>query len=341
MKINALLFIKIMTNLLKTGLPLQNALYLASDICQNKDDKEFCNHLYNEVTKGHSLSSCFDKYNDIFSPLYVSLLQVGEETGNLTDVFERLCEYQEEKKAKKDQLIQSLTYPALVLFTALAVIFIIVFFVFPNLEGILDAFSENSFVLEQRIASIKTTFVVSGIIFFTVIFILSLFVLLRKTSEKVKYFTDSLLLKIPLLGKHIKFEQCHDFSFSMKLLSKAGYTFTDSLFSSSKVITNQKIKKSILTVYSKISKGEQSATSFESEMIFPPYFVSWIKLAETNGNVEEAFSQLYEYYRNENKNFAKELSNAMEPFFILITGIIIFAIIAQFVIPVFKLAGTL
>ena len=75
--------------------------------------------------------------------------------------------------------------------------------------------------------------------------------------------------------------------------------------------------------------------------MFPNYFVTWIKIAEKNGDVEGAFSQLYDYYQSETLNIATGIAISVEPVFILLTGTIIITLIVQFVVPIFNMLGAL
>ena len=157
----------------------------------------------------------------------------------------------------------------------------------------------------------------------------------------VKNFMDRLVLKSPVIGKLILFSQTKDFCFSMKLLSSAYYPLTKSLMLSSDAASNTCYKAAIKNVCKKIMNGEDAGKSFFEEKIFPAYFVTWIKLCEKDGNIHNAFSQCYEYFREENERVLSRTSVMAEPFFILTTGIVIFIIIAQFVLPVFSLLGEL
>lgn len=341
MRINVLMFTKIMTSLLKSGLALQDALSIAKEILRSRYDKEFLEKVLAGVKNGNTLSNEIYEYENQFGNLYVSLIKIGEETGKLCEIFEKLEEYLQERKSRKEKLLQSLMYPLIVLVTAVLMIAVCVFFVFPKLEGIFEAFGNSGEILEVKINGLKFGLL---IVFITLLslMIFALFVwMLCKKSKKVKMIADKFLLKFPFLGKEMVFAYTKDFSFSMKILTSTFYSFNESLQFSASVVSNLFYRKAIINVYEKTMKGYDIADNFESEKIFPVYFTSWIRLSERNGNLNYAFDEIYEYFKTESENSSKRFGNAVEPVFILITGIIVIFIIAQFVIPVFKLMGTL
>lgn len=345
MKIDVLLFTQTMSSLLKSSLSLQDALDIYSEICENKKEKKFYMKISQNIKNGNLLSSELSNYEKYFSALYISLVKIGENSGTLSQVFEKLANYLKVKKETKEKIMQCLLYPVIVLLTAIAIVFIIMFYVLPRLQGIFEAFADNSNNILESVIQIKYSLFVFGIVFiFTAFSIFILFCCYKKSKiEKQKFAltVDNLLFKIPFLGKYLLTAQLNDFAFTMKLLTSSYYSFTESLVLSKSVCTNLKIKNAIYKIYKKISEGYSIGECFSDEKIFPAYLVTWIRVAETSGNTEEVFSQVYEYYSNENTNTISKLVISAEPFFIITTGIIIISIIFQFVLPIFKMMGEL
>ena len=119
------------------------------------------------------------------------------------------------------------------------------------------------------------------------------------------------------------------------------FPLVQSLVQAEDVLRNKRIKKAVSSACKNITDGIAVGEAFEREKIFPNYFIVWVKIAEENGNTAEAFREISDYYRFENENILSDITQTAEPVFILITGAIIISVIAQFVIPVFNLLGTL
>ena len=214
MRVNILLFSQTMQSLLASSLSLQDALAVCADILQSKYDREFCKDLLLRLNEGNSLSNSLKKYKGYFPPLYTALISIGEETGSLKEVFSRLSEYLKAKKQMKHKLVQSLAYPVLVLITAITVIMLIIFFVFPRLNDIFEAFAETSAGIEMKANVIKTNLTISFYIVFAIVCFAILGLILHKINGKIALFIDSLLLQIPFIKKFITIIQIQDFAFS-------------------------------------------------------------------------------------------------------------------------------
>ena len=336
-----ILFTENMAALLKSGLPLQNAVCVCSKINKNKQNIALCTMITEKLNKGKKLSEILKETEGIFSDMYISLIRIGEDIGSLTDVFAKLSIYLREKKINTSKLKQALTYPLIVLFTALFIVALIMFFVFPRMEVIFEAFTEKSDKISQKLNSVKMM-----ITFFTVIFsvlLMAVFVIfiLYKKNKKIHFTVDKILFKIPLLCDYEKTICCSDLSFAMKLLCSSGIPFSLAMEKSCDVIENMYFKNALKNINKKISDGFDISVAFDKEKVFPDYFTTWLNLSIETGNAETAFNQIYEYYRNQTSQIISTIVTASEPVFICITGIIIFVLIGQFILPVFSLLGEL
>lgn len=341
MKVNVILFTQTMHSLLKSSLTLQDSLKITAEISSSKADKIFCLSLLKEVNEGKKLSTVLKKYKGMFSPLYIALVKIGEETGTLTEVFAKLNEYLKNKKSMNQKIKQSLAYPLFVLFMAMAVIMLIIFFVFPRLNEIFEAFAQSSVDLKQKVASVKTNLYISSVVIIAVAIFGIACILLHKMNSKIAFAIDSVLLKIPFIKNLITIIQMQDFAFAMKLLILTHFPLVQSLSYAAGVLTNKKLQKSVLEVCEDIISGKSVGDSFEKQSVFPAYLTVWVKIAERNGDTENVFSQISEYYSNESEGIASSVTAFAEPVLTLITGLIIILLMGQIIIPVFNMLGAL
>lgn len=340
MKADVLLFTQTMHSLLSSFLPLQSALAVCKEVLTGKAEKKFTARILKKVNEGKKFSNALSD-EKLFPPLYVSLVSIGEESGTLPQVFGHLVAYLNGKRSMKRKIIQALLYPALVLATAIAVVFILTIFVLPRLEGIFEAFTNSSENIETQISKVKSGSFVSIIISFSFMAILTVCLAARRLNAKAALAIDSIILRIPLIKDFAMTMQMHDFSFAMKLLTQTHFPLLKSLAYAKNVLSNIRVQKAVESACKSIACGKTVGKAFEDEKVFPEYLTAWIKIAEENGEAAEAFSQIFNYYQNESESLLTSITQAAEPVFILITGAVIIAVIAQFVIPVFNLLGAL
>lgn len=340
MRADLLLFTQTMYSLLSSFMPLQGALAVCGEILTGKADRDFAADVLKKLNEGKKLASIFNEKKTL-PPLYVQLVSVGEESGTLAEVFGHLASYLRDKKNMRRRMIQALLYPLLVLVTAVAVVFILTLFVLPNLEGIFDAFASSSEEVTAQMNRISGNFHASVFVMTALLAVPAACVAVRKVNERAALALDTVMLRLPFIRDFMMTMQMHDFSFAMKLFSQSHFPLVQSLSHAGNVLGNARLRKAVESVCHDIACGKSAGRAFEDEKVFPKYLTVWIKIAEENGNVAEAFCQICDYYRSESEGLLSGITQAAEPVFILVTGAIIITVLSQFVIPVFNLLGAL
>lgn len=332
-------FTENMSALVHSGMSIIDALNITREIDDGKQNNELCSLLMEELKNGEPLSNALEKISPDFNGLYKSLIQIGERTGNIDIVFGKLCDYLMQKREMKEKIRASLTYPIIVFCTAIAVIFIILFFVFPKLSSVFEVLSEGSKNFVLITSNMKRNTYVFIIISSIILMGIGMVSYLYRNSAAVKMKIDFLKFHIPLLSFYEKFICIYDFSFSMKILCGSGIQIVDALIQSSEVVKNDYFKKEIYEVREDISGGMSFSESLKGKIVFPKYFIVWMGIGETTGNIVQIFDQIYNYYESRSKYYLKQFSTNAESVFILLTGIIVFVMVMQFVLPIFKMLG--
>lgn len=334
-------FTENMAALMQSGLTVQEALKVGSQINGQSRQRRLYSELLSVLLKGESLNSALSLYAPSFSPLYISLVRIGEISGSINDVFSRLAEYLRRKKETEQKVFQAFIYPAAVLVTAVCVVACIIFFVFPKLKDLFEVFTESSSEVAAGMTRIYHSMTVSAGVFFFLICSFILLLFLHRHSVYAALRIDRFLLKIPFIGQYIKISCTSKFSFAMELLCSSGVPLVQALEQSKDVTENRAYMEGLGIVIKDIEQGERLSCSLGKQGIFPEYLVTWIGIGETTGSVEEVFSQIHDYYSKQSLRIIGNIIVSAEPVCTIIAGMIIFFMVGQFVLPVFSLLGGL
>jgi type II secretory pathway component PulF len=335
-------FTEIMTSLLKSGLTIQDAISLCCSIAANPKTTWLCKSLLRALQNGLPLHEALKMHSPSFPPLYQSLIRLGEQTGSVAAVFQRMGAYLRNEKKIRGKIGNVMWYPALVLFIALAGGIGIITFILPRMAEIFSTFNvgtDQGAVMELTRVYRSIWVSVSIIIVIAVIIIGS--ILFRKYSARFAYLSDYLFLNMPLFGGFIKAIQTMDFSFAMEMLSGSGINVHTALKETAEVIRNRAYGKALIEVHSMLLKGEQLSMAFGLFKEFPPYIATWIAVGERTGTVEPVFTQIRAYFQEDVDRISERLMNLLEPCLILVVGIIVLTMILQFILPLFSLYGRL
>jgi type IV pilus assembly protein PilC len=131
-----------------------------------------------------------------------------------------------------------------------------------------------------------------------------------------------------------------NFSFAMEMLTGAGITAGNALKEGAAVVRNRAYQSAVVAVYESLLKGETLSAAFLAHAEFPPYIGTWITVGERTGDVGAVFAQIRAFFQQDAEYLAEKLVVVIEPAVTVAVGLIILALVVQFVLPVFSLYGT-
>ncbi len=313
--------------LLQSGIPLAKALELVASQTQNQRISHTLLEIKNEIEKGVSISEAFRR-SGIF-PEFLSHMLTSAETGeNLEKIFEIAGKHLETIADMKSKIINSVTYPSVVIAFSLIALFIAVKFVVPKIAGVLEGFGkELPFVTELIIffSDILTY------IFYSFPLFLILFLFRRRfISDTTK---DKLLLKLPVIGKISYFFNLSRFAYTLYMTLSSAVPVTSAFRIASNSITNSFIRNKLLELTKEIERGRSLSSVLRSSGVFPELFINLVETGENSGELERMLNLLAEIYR---KNALRQINlwiRMIEPLSILLIGIIVGIIVISVLLP--------
>ena len=332
-------FTDIMANLLQAGLTLQDALELCRSISVNGGTSSLSRTILDGLNRGMPFFDVLKLFTSSFSPLYRSMIRLGEKTGSVGAVFSRMSAYLKAEKKIRGKLGNALWYPLLILCIAVIGCLGILFFVMPRMADIFSAFNAGMAGSTIELGSIYRSLWISLAVIITLLLAVLFILISRRLSKSFALLIDSALLSIPLVGSFIRSLQTLDFSFAMEMLTGSGITINNALKESARVVSNLAFGKAILTVHEKLLRGEKLSASFLADRAFPEYIGTWIAVGEKTGAVEPVFLQIRMFFQADVEHGSERLMGMIEPALTLFIGIIVLVLIIQFVLPIFSLYG--
>lgn len=310
--------------MVSTGLPLVKGFSILSAQSKSKRMKTALSEIGQEISKGKNLSDSFKKYPDIFSELFQSMIQSGEESGTLEEVLNTLSLQLEKEKELKSKIQRALIYPFILISLMIIIGIGLASFILPKI---------NTFFKSLNVDLPLTTKIILGagdffteywqfvlLIFSILIFIL---IVLLKT-KKGRVIIDTILLKTPLISPFIKKSNSALLIRSLSSLLASGIHLIRSLEITSGTVNNFYFKKALLGVTKEVEKGEKLFTSFKNyQDLFPYGTVDMIEIGEETGKTSMILKKLAEFYEEEVSDIAENLSTIIEPILIIIIGLVV------------------
>jgi len=329
-----------MSVLLKAGITLKEALTLVIENQKNKTDKILFETILTNIINGKSFSDSLYKTKSFSEYEYFSL-KIGEETGNIAKVTEQLGVFFERKNEQKRVVIAALTYPAIILSTALLVIIFMLSYVVPMFQ---DIFKQNNIKLPwiTEVIINLSDFVKEYGLYFLIIFIIFLFGFKYFNKNLIfKRVIQKLLIKTPIFGSFIKKVYLAQFTQAVSLLTSSKIPILNSIQLVNKMIDFIPLQEDLTKVEEGILKGNSLHESLKKGKLFDNKMISLVKVSEETNQTDFVFKQLNDQYNQEVTQQSKIMATLLEPFIILIVGLIVAILLVSMYLPMFQLSNAI
>ena len=333
------LFSRQMYTLMHAGVPIIRSITGLADTTRNQVLQRTLQQVRQELESGHELSNALAQYPDIFSHLFVSMVQVGENTGNLDDVFLQISGYLEREKNTRDQIKAAMRYPMFVIIAITIAMFIINMWVIPTFAKVFAGFGAE-LPLPTRI--------LLGISEFTVNYwymivgsVLAAFFSLRYyiKTEKGHWQWDRFLTRIPIIGSIVMRATLARFSRSFSMALSAGVPLVTGLTLVSRAVDNVFVGGHIADMRNGIERGDTLTRTAASTEMFTPLVIQMLTVGEETGNVDDMLEEVANFYDREVDYDVKNLTSAIEPILIIFIGAMVLVLALGVFLPMWDLAG--
>jgi MSHA biogenesis protein MshG len=326
------LFSRQMYTLLKAGVPIMQALRGLRDSTQNPALAKVIIGIGESLDTGLDLTSALRRHPQVFSPLYVNMVQVGETTGSLQEAI-----YLEREKDTRDRIKSATRYPVFVVIAIVIAMFIINMFVIPTFARVFAGFKiELPLATKMLIASSNFTVAYWPAILVTIIVAVFALRYYVRTPEG-RYRWHKMKLGIPVVGKVIYKATLGRFARALAVMMKAGVPLVQGMTVISRAVDNDYIGDRIVQMRDGIERGETIARTAAATGMFPPLVIQMISVGEDTGAVDELMFNVADYYEREVDYDIANLSTALQPILITFLSIMVFILALGVFLPMWDL----
>lgn len=332
-----IMFSRQMYSLTKAGLPLDRALKGLEASLVNQKFRQVLSDVVVGLENGMSLAAALGRHPRVFSQLFLSLIHVGENTGQLDLAFNEVGKYLELEKKTKQQVKGATRYPMFVLGAIMVALAIITVFVIPVFAETFDRLGAQlpwQTVLLMDISN----FVVNYWPFILIAVAGSFFGFFSYiNSERGRLKWDQKKLGLPLAGTVFERVALGRFARTFSMVMRAGVPIVQGLNVVAGAVGNAYIGKNIYLMREGVERGESLHRTASNSKMFSPLVLQMISVGEETGTVDDLLSEVADFYDAEVEYDLKRLSDAIEPILItFIAGLVLILALGVF-LPIWDL----
>lgn len=328
--------------MIAAGLPLSRALSVVGRQTKNKKLKRIFGSIESDIQGGSNFHTALSQFPRTFSPLMISMVRAGEESGKLADSLSTVSEQMEKTYLLKRKIRGALIYPAIVITALLAVGALMLIYVVPVLS---ETFGE----LEVELPA-STQFVINVSDFLTnntllALAILIVFVFLFVTGMRTEIGRrafDFTLLHLPLVSRIVKDINTSRTARTFSSLLSSGVEVVSALGITRDVVQNSYFREVIEQAQKEVERGQSMAGVFEEhDNLYPILLSEMMAVGEETGKLPEMLSQIADFYENEVEQRTKNISTVIEPLLMIFVGAVVGFFALSMITPIYSLSSSI
>jgi MSHA biogenesis protein MshG len=333
------LFSRQMYSITKSGLPLLRGLRGLAQTTHNVVLRDALYDVLHSLESGRDFASSLARHPGIFSPLFISMVRVGESTGTLDKSFLRLCEYLSQDQDVQDRVKSAVRYPLIVIGVIGMAIAVITVFVIPNFAPLFKALG-NDIPLPTRIIMGTSEIARAHGISLIAGAILALFAFRRHiATEAGRYRWDRFKLKLPVLGELLHLSILSRVTRSLSISLDAGLPMIQALTLLSRSSGNEYLGERLVRLRDAVERGEPLSNAAGGAGIFTPLVLQMVLVGEETGELSQLLEEVSGYYQREVDFRLRNLTAMLEPLLIIGVGAMVLILALGVFLPMWNMIG--
>jgi general secretion pathway protein F len=334
---NLTLMIRQLATMVKARIPLDEALSAVVDQTDDPKLKSIMSQVKTSVNEGKSLADACGMFPKVFTPIFVSMIRVGEASGKLDLVLVRLASFSENQMEMRNKILGALAYPMFMMVAGTAITIFLFAFAVPKIT---EVFAGSNMALPTlTVIMLKISDFMAAHWLFVVMAIFGGFSFFKWYTNTTagREWWDALSLRLPGYGKLKRMVAVSRFSRTLSTMLGSGVQLLDAIDVVKEVVDNTVIKKALEQSRASISEGHSIAGPLRASGEFPPMLTHMIAVGEKTGELEEMLNVVSDAYDSQVDNAIKAMTRLLEPLMIALMGGIIGLVALSIFMPLLEL----
>jgi len=337
-----MLFARQMATMIKAGVPMLQAFSVVAESLKNPTMSALVQELMNDVSAGTSFSDALRKHPKHFDRLFTNMIEAGEQSGSLDHMLEKVASYKEKIESLKGRVKKALYYPVAVISVGIGVTALLLIKVVPQFESLFQGFGAELPAM-TRMTIAMSEFAQQYWLWGIGLVVASIMLIRQgmKRSDAFTYRMHALALKIPVIGDILDKSSVSRYSSTLATTFGAGVPLVEALETAAGASGNKVYERAVLQVRDDVSTGQQLHFAMRLTERFPALAVQMVGIGEEAGSLDAMLNRVAEYYEEEVDNKVDALTSLLEPFIIVVLGVLVGGLVVSMYLPIFELGSVI
>lgn len=318
------IFCRQMYSLTKAGVPILRAMKGLQQSCNHQTLKAALENVHEDLSNGMALSTAMRGHPQAFSHLFISIVQVGENTGRLDDAMLQLAQYYEQEMETRRRIKAAFRYPTFVLITIISAVVFLNIEVIPQFIALFERYGGDLPLPTQVLIATSSFFVNYWWLLLLITMLLVVAYQMWKRTDEGRIKAAHLKLRVPVMGSLVNRALMSRFSRTFSLMLKAGVPLNQALAMAGEALDNAYLEREVAEMKTAIEAGMNLSSVTAKSPIFTALVHQMIMVGEETGQIDELLIEASDFYDREVDYDLKTLSARIEPvLLILVAGMVL------------------
>lgn len=335
-------FIQNLDLLLKSGIAAPRAMRIISKQTANKKFKRIIDELAAQVEAGKSMHESMAQYPKVFSHIFISMIEVGELSGNLEKSLEYLRIQLQREADLKSKTKGAMMYPAVIVSAMVVIGVLLAIFVLPKLTATFKDFDTELPVMTKIVVQVSDFAAANAILVISMMIGAVVGFILGLRTVPGKRLLAFVAINVPLISPIVKKINIARFARILGSLMKSGISVVQGLQVTSEALGNVFYKEVLFETAENVKLGKPLTDSLaKHEKLFPFLVTQMIAIGEETGSLEQILDQLAEHNEMEIDDTMKNISSIIEPLLLLVIGVVVGFLALALIMPIYNISQSI
>jgi len=319
--------------LLSNGLRIDKALDVLSKSAKSDAIGTIWRKVNSHINEGKELHKALAEYPAVFDPLYIEMVKIGESTGALPEIFNRLGDNIQFQNGLKKKVIQASVYPAFIFVVCILAIFAIFNFVIPSMSSVFASLESLPGYTQFLLSASDWVVAHQGKLILGVASVVMLTVWALNNHERRQRFL-SVCFTLPWIRSIVRKVDRIRFSTGMSLTLSSGLNLSSALTLSANTVLSDRLKSELRQFAEKVSAGQPISSAIEKVQLYDDISLSLISVGEESGALSDSFKEITNINREQLESWLLRLTVLLEPLLILVMGGIVGSVVITMLLSI-------
>lgn len=335
-------FARNLGSMITAGLSMSRALSVMERQTGNKEFRKVLSSLQKSISEGKPLSEAMLMHPQVFSSLFIAMVSAGEESGTLSESLKIVGNQMDKSYTLHRRVRGAMMYPAVILSVMVIITIVMLTYVVPTLTKTFSELSLDLPMSTRFILFISNLITEHGFLFFSTILLIIAIIILWSKRASGKRVLHYAILKIPIIGNIIKEVNAARTARTLSSLLSSGVDVVESVRITGEVIQNVHYKAILERVGKAIQKGEPISKIFTENVKFYPLFLGeMMNVGEETGQIGGMLLNVAVFYEEDVDQKTKDMSTVIEPFLMVIIGVVVGFFAIAMISPMYSLVNVI